>query len=80
MTETCFGVGEVDQAREERTTTVERIVATFKKVTRCVMADLIVPEEKKVVAVFVIFSELKKTAVPKILMTASGVRTWRRMV
>ena len=71
MTETCFGVGGVDQAREDRTTNVERIVATFKMSTRYDMADFIVSQqnddknnncwcskqEKKEVVVLVIVSE-----------------------
>ena len=75
MTETCFGVGGLDQAREDRTTNVERIVATFKMVIRCVMTDFIVSEKKKAIAVFLKLSTMKKRAVQKILMMASGVRT-----
>ena len=95
MTETCFGVGGLDQAREDRTINVERIVATFKMSTKYDMAAFIVSQEnnannnncrciskqeKKEVAVRVIVSEKKKTAVPRKLMMANGVRTCMRMV
>ena len=61
MTETCFGVGGVDQAREDTTINVKRIVARFMVVTRYFMDDFIL----------VVLVKLKKNAAGPVMFVLS---------